>query len=203
MTLLDASGLPISSSVKSEKREHAGALTQREGANNSAPSLNRSFVEDLKHYSKKMSRRYEARWNPRYQIYVIWAEDPSSGQMFPIRACYNEAYMVEKYLETGGEYHLLFRQPNHEDIERIYSSDLFVKWKTNNPDAAAEKESRALDEAERLAKERIYEGMSADAEAIEKDAWNDFARIKHAADYGHISGYKPLHQVHLNTPTSR
>lgn len=193
-TVVTPSGLVVPASAVGDGQ--ASPLTgQHKGSRNEAPVVPEGFARDLAEYGRSLCRKYRAKWNDRHEVFIIEAEDPSTGGWV-------EAIAVIDWDHFGATGGFKFRPLDRRVIEELYAADLFVKFNETDGELAATKEADLTRECQRLAAERFSvetEGMFKD---IQSDAWTDHARIKQILDVGHAHGYRPLHQVHANTPTT-
>ena len=193
------SGLAVPPHMTAAAKPYSGVVSQPKGASNEAPSIPEGFKTDLKDYGKQMGRKYEPRWNRTNQTWVIWAEDPSTGGWVEAVLVYDKAVFLSD--ETPGK--IVFAPLDRRVIEELYGSDLFVKYNTNDPVIATERETEAMKACDRIANERIHAQAEEDFKSIHRQANTDLKRVKHIMDYGHNAGYTPVHPVPRSLPTAK
>lgn len=158
---------------------------------NFSPSIPAGFQRDLDAYNARMGKTLRAHFNNRYKVWNIQAL-ASDGQWINILAVLDEDKVTE--LDPYP-----YRPLDRRVFEDLYAADLAYRFATGNPDLDIEMYHVAVEEAQRIAKDRLQQQTDTLFADIELDARRINNRI---AEFlrGDAADLKVMHQVPANTP---
>lgn len=164
----------------------------------SSPSVDPSFARDLDDYSRQatgMPGQYRPYWLAKQGIWSIQRRVPGEEGWQPIIGVFD--------VDQDAEFVLKYRPLDRRAILDLIEADLANKWfatgdiKKDHALFAAWKTEMA-----KMREEVRFRGVHTKIEDLYRDADWHRRRLAHAAETGHLNGFKSLHAVPAGLPAA-